>query len=1320
VPAILGRPSMQHDDPQFRKEAKQSPQRLGTGERLPLTGRLMRRQEERMARPGLADRDDLLRWAATVPARAEFPRLIRRLVLETAPEAVQLGFPAGTGVSAGGWDGSVRTITGNAFVPVGLSVWELSVNEGVTGKADEDYGKRTGTPDGSPASDAVYVEAILRPWTARDTWAAGKRGDQRWKDVRAYGVDDVEEWLESAPVTHAWISELLGSGPYGYRAAESWWRDWATATAPELPACVVLAGRDQAVTTLKNRLDGAPTVTTVKGGSTEEVLAFIAAVLDRQAAGGDARWRSRAAFVDQVTSWRALAERASPLILVPGTPDVAREAARGISHHILVPVIGAASADVELIPIDASAAAAALHEAGLDEARTEAAGRLARRSLLGLRRDLAIKPELHTPGWAESPSRVLRGLLLGGRWNEDSTADKTAVTELTGGDYDTLRETLARLAREKDPFIAQIGSAWMLVSPQDAWIQLRAAIRRDDLDRLEPVLRRVLLELDPALELSPENRLYAAVVGKSPEHSAELRGGLAVTLALLGINGDVVDAGHGSDGIQWTARIVAGLLQAANDDKTGAVWNSQAHALPRLAEAAPAAFLNGLRDAATGADPVIAALFTDGHGAGVSAEFSGHHYLLWALEALAWSPEDFGQVIDLLARLTEIDPGGRMRNRPLNSLTTIFCLRHPGTLLSVQRRMAVLDRMRQRHPDVAWQLMMALLPAPMALYDRLRDPEFRDWKQQEPAEASPAEWLASVGELVTWLVQDAGDDARRWQQLLDRLPMLPPADRERIRAELAARAVGSTLGDDGRTDLWETLRELIARHRSHAGMQWALPAGELDALQDVEQALAPAADPAQLYAWLFARQMPDLGDGTRRNDFGVYDTALRERRTAAVTAVEEHGLDAVRGLAANAVDARIIGACLADAVADKYCDQLVGMIPADTVADEGLAQGWLSRRFEQAGRLWLDGILAGDLTADQQALTLLASRDYPKAWEVADTRGVPVADAFWRRFSIVGLGHGFAHVTEAARRLAQAGRVSAALKLTTVYLDLTADGHADFLIWLLREFVGKYQADPELRLLGLSEYDFQSVFQYLNQHAGPEHRAEIGQLEWAFLAVLGFEPLVGPLYEALAADPGFFVQVMQVTWTPPGDQSDHDDDTVPDPEVPTTAARAQQAENGRRLLTSFDRLPGTDAQGTLDAGALRDWTAQVLQLAGEAGLGDAAEMLVGQILANAPTDADGAWPCQPVRDLLEDLQNGRVERSLTEALYNRRGLTARSPEDGGQQERALAQTYRAQADTLADRWPRIAAVLRDLASMYDTDARQEESKAERFRQGQHR
>ena len=215
-----------------------------------------------------------------------------------------------------------------------------------------------------------------------------------------------------------------------------------------------------------------------------------------------------------------------------------------------------------------------------------------------------------------------------------------------------------------------------------------------------------------------------------------------------------------------------------------------------------------------------------------------------------------------------------------------------------------------------------------------------------------------------------------------------------------------TLSDEGRGDPPETLRELIARHRSGSGMQGVFPAGELDALQDVEQALAPG-DPVQRYEWLFARQLPELGDNRRFSDPG-YETALRERRNAAVAEVERRGLDAAHGLASDAVDARIVSGCLATAAGDKYRTDLVAMIPAAPPADEGLAEGWLARRFQDKGWTWLDGLLAEEPTPEQAAVALLASRDYPKAWQVADSRGTPVAEAFWRYFSISGLGPGLA------------------------------------------------------------------------------------------------------------------------------------------------------------------------------------------------------------------------------------------------------------------------------------------------------------------------
>lgn len=55
------------------------------------------------------DRNALKNWADAREAQSEFPRLIRRLILETTPGIEGLSMPAGEGVAASGWDGTVRS-----------------------------------------------------------------------------------------------------------------------------------------------------------------------------------------------------------------------------------------------------------------------------------------------------------------------------------------------------------------------------------------------------------------------------------------------------------------------------------------------------------------------------------------------------------------------------------------------------------------------------------------------------------------------------------------------------------------------------------------------------------------------------------------------------------------------------------------------------------------------------------------------------------------------------------------------------------------------------------------------------------------------------------------------------------------------------------------------------------------------------------------------------------------------------------------------------------------------------------------------------------
>ncbi len=422
------------------------------------------------SRPGFADQQDLLRWAETLASKHELPRLVRRLVLETGEGVIQPDFPASEGTASEGWDGVVQASADAPFVPAGLSLWELSAGRSTTKKADADYKKRTATPGGSQTHDATYCQLIVRRWTKRRTWAKTKIADGRWKTVRAFGVDDLETWIESAPATHAWLSELLGLSPYGMRTPAAWWDAWASATEPRLTPEIVLAGRVNAADALSAQLRANPSLTTLRAESQTDALAFIAALMLKDDGDGEGALASRTLFVDRVETWRTLADHGRPLVLVPLTSEVVVEARAASQHHVIVPVVGTAVADLTLEPIGAADAAQSLEAVGLDSSRADQAARIARRSVVALRRHLATQPELHAPPWATPPvGRIARGVLLAGSWNDDSQVDQERLVALTGTTYDELRELLDGLAAEADPLVMLVDRTWALVSPFDAW-----------------------------------------------------------------------------------------------------------------------------------------------------------------------------------------------------------------------------------------------------------------------------------------------------------------------------------------------------------------------------------------------------------------------------------------------------------------------------------------------------------------------------------------------------------------------------------------------------------------------------------------------------------------------------------------------------------------------------------------------------------------------------------------------------------------------------------------------------------------------------------
>ena len=97
-------------------------------------------------------------------------------------------------------------------------------------------------------------------------------------------------------------------------------------------------------------------------------------------------------------------------------------------------------------------------------------------------------------------------------------------------------------------------------------------------------------------------------------------------------------------------------------------------------------------------------------------------------------------------------------------------------------------------------------------------------------------------------------------------------------------------------------------------------------------------------------------------------------------------------------------------------------------------------------------------------------------------------------------------------------------------------------------------------------------------------------------------------------------------------------------------------------------------------------------------------------MATAPEGQDGVWPCEVVRDVLEDIRSDNVMNGARTGAFNSRGVHWRG--EGGDQERALAQKYRSWEKALRLTHPFVASeLLGAMAKGYERDAADEDNSA---------
>ncbi len=1249
---------------------------------------------------------DIEQWAdGNLEARSRLPVLLRKLVHSTGQGLSHVDFPGYDSAERKGWDGRVDAGTATPWIPLGQSGWEFGCNADPRHKAEGDYAARVADIPAHERADIHFVFVTPREWNAKEKWAKEKQALGDWKSVRAYDASDLEQWLEQSIPAQGWMAEQMGSPDAGVHSLDQQWHAWASVTAPELPKELFTPSVETHKAKVKSWLQNEPSSPLIVcADSRIEALAFLSCLFDSDnfAAAG---YKDRVVVFSSADTLRKLLSFSSTFMPVVFTEEAEREL--GGTHRKLHTIIVRPRNTIDVTPdivldlLSHEAFRKALAAINIQDHEADVLARESGYSPTILRRRLAQNPAVRTPLWTQQPGAVrhLIPMMLVGAWHAQSNSDCDILSILAGTPYPEIEKQVAVLRTFEDPPIWAVGQFRGVASKIDAFFAVHSAVTSKDLDDFFFAAEIVLSETDPALDLPDDKRAFAALYGKQREYSGALREGICETLVLLAVHGDTLFSER--LGINVRAKVdllIRRLLTPLAPDKL----LSQQHDFPFYAEAAPEEFLSILEEDLQKPEPQINALMKPAD----SAPFGGgcpRTGLLWALENLAWKPDQLLRVSLILAKLAERKITDNWANTPENSLKSIYRWWMPQTAASLADRKKALETLARRFPVAAWRICLDQVDPGSTIGHYNHRPR---WRSDASGAGQP-----DTGREAQGFVRAAIDLALAWQNhdsttlsdLVGVVHALPAADQDRVWNLIDAWAEREQ-DDTAKAVVREHIRRFAFTRRSK---NRRINSRTKDRARRAYTSLTPR-DVVIRHQWLFASQW--LQESVDEIDDDSFDYRKREEavRNARIGALQEiwsqRGFVGIQQLTAISGTPGTIGWHLADGVIDEasfpefLTRSLAVSEPTLASKTDELVGGFL-RKVAREIRLSTTRALAGTLPPDQMCRLLKVSPFERDTWLLVDSQEGPIQERYWHEVHPGWLHPESPDLNEAIDRLLEARLPRAAFHAVHMAFDNVETSRLKRLL----EQVGTCDAEPA-GTYRLDPHYISEALSILDTRPGVT-RDEMARLEFLFIRALDYsEHGIPNLERELVESPRLFVQVLALAF----ERNDAGQDP-PEWRIHNAEQRQAAALAAYTLLDKIRRIPGTDENGTINAADLKTWVTEARSLCLEHGRAAIGDQKIGQILAAAPVGDDGIWPCKPVREVLEDIASPEIALGMGVAVYNSRGMHYLG-EDGAE-DRALALKYRTWSRQLAFEYPYVANLVEQIAARYDRDADREASDA---------
>lgn len=1240
-------------------------------------------------------------WAGSqIDARSHLSVVLRKLVHSTGSDLRRVDFPGYDNAQRKGADGFVEAGAATPWVPEGNSYWQFGTDQRPSVKANSDYAALLTSVDPAERANSTYISVTPRQWPGKTAWENRKNEARDWKAVKAFDASDLEQWLEQSVPAQIWLAEQLALPVSGYETLEHAWRRWAHASephlTPEIFAPSIAAHWDKLKTWLKKPSDR---LFVVAADSRDEALAFLACLLDDEELHN---FKDLASVFTSPATLRTLVASSVPFIPIVHSRDAERELADAHRrlHCIVFRPRNAVDkeADIALELLGHDAFEKTLTAMGIDHGDVDRLARESGRSPTILRRRLSKIAAISVPAWADNDdmAKTLVPMALIGAWHAGSEADREIVSYMADRKFEAIEDEVARLLGFDDSPVWSAGSYRGVASRIDALFAIARIVTPADLDRFFLAAEYVLSESDPALKLPEKDRWAAALYGKKRDHSGALREGVCETLVVLSVHGNnLFQSRLGIDVDGRVTFLIRKLLTPLTLEKL----LSQNDDLPRYAEAAPDEFLKIIEADLRHDDSVCFGLLkpVDSGLFGASPSRTG---LLWALECLAWKPQNFPRVSAILAQLSQTKIDDNWMNKPVATLQAIFRSWMPQTAAHLEQRVKALEMLTKRFPDVGWDICIEQIrPGPRFGHYSYR-PHWRSDASGAGQGVTRKERYdfcqVALDILITW----PSHDENTLGSLVEVLPGMP--DEDQIKSWKLINEWSRKAGDAAKAALRERIRRFAFTRRGFSNLGEATR----DRAREAYDSLQPR-DTVICHHWLFTSHwVQESADEIEDKEFDYqkHGERIDKLRREAVSEIwAERDFGGIKELLTISGAADTIGHYAATCIAgvNPRVDFIYRCLSLD--GDFRIKAEWCLRGFllaiEDASRTELLRAAAEGLSAEERKRLFVCAPFQALTWRLLEGYDEDICAGYWRGVLPSWGRHSPVELTEMVDRLLEARRPRAAFH--AVQMDFEGI-ETSRLKRLLRD-VGKVNAEP-VGHFKLDRYYISEALDSLDGRPGVSCD-EMAQLEFLFIGALDHSKHGIPNLESqIAQSPALFVRAVTLAYK----RSDAGEDPL-EWMFENSEQRAAAASAAHALLDQIKTVPGTDENGLIDLAALAVWITEVQRLCREYARADLGDQCLGQLLAKAPAGDNGIWPCEAVCEAMEGIASPEIGMGFKLGVRNSRGVHRRG--EGGEQERELAAKYRTWAERLHFDYPYMGSVLEDIAVSYEREAAWRDSEA---------